>query len=231
MKWERLGKPVETSCGGYTVEGIFGRRLGAIDEDAIQKVFKDSFGYGFATVECSQGEAACLRLGAIAVEQPNLQGRKLRDGEAEAFVWVGLKLPNGEPVPFFYKLSLAELGVASVSELDPHSLPRRLDVMDWLHTPRAVWYNGAHFANADALTKAYGSGKNIDKVTPATLNLRNDNRAKASHAKRRLLPGPFPGAAGTAGIDLDRTRRRGGLEYRLVYRLRVYFHYLSSLER
>lgn len=214
FSWERIAKPVQTSCGGYSVEGIFGRRrLGATNDAAFQDLLRESFGFGFATAACMYGEEQCLKLGGVAVEHPSESQRKLMQEPADGVIWVGLKRPSGEPVPFYYQLKTSDVGGGLPQDLDPHEIPRRLDSIDWLHAPHPVWYNGETYNDIDDLIHAYASNK-LEKVTPRILAAKHEESQKEAAVRRRLAPGPFPGAAGTAGQDLDRTRKRAGLEFR-----------------
>lgn len=254
--WERLAKPVETSCGGYTIEGIFGRRRLSISDDetfeSLQRIFRDSFGHEFASARCATGGSQCLRIGGMALQldenaedsEGSRRKRKLSEAEQPG-IWIGLRQPSGTPVPFYYKVELSELGADDAGDffaegagsgdgkkLSPSAVRHKLDQIDWLHHPRSVWYNGFYFKNADELVRSYMAG-HIERVTPSLMEkkledfrarrrrlssaddgLQRTTVSKGSVNKRRLAPMPFPGAAGTAGQDLDRTRRRAGLEYR-----------------
>lgn len=213
--WERIAQPVETQCGGYSVEGIFGRRL-SDSSLTLTKLLKESFGYPFSGAECSLGEVhnECLRVGAVAFDAHKDESRrKLSTAEEVEPLWVGLKTPSGEPVPFYFKVLPSSLNIKNAKEVDLRALPRMLDSVDWMSTVVQYWYNGKEFSNVDDLLRAYENNE-IERLTPEKLQERREVSRRESAAKRRLAPAPYPGAAGTAGQDLDRSRKRRGLESR-----------------
>ncbi|EZG76509.1 amine oxidase [Gregarina niphandrodes] len=210
MDYLPLAEPVETTCGGYNAEGIFGRRLASDDFlTAFQDLLRQSFGAPFNAAECYHG-TECLRLGAVVVGTPekNAKGRLLSPEQTD--IWVGLKRPTGQPLPIYFSLSSDKLGIES--EIDPSQIPRLLDTYNWEEYAGPVWYDGKTFDSVAEILKAWRQGA-LKLVSLDILDRRR--RAVPTTHKRRLAPSPYGGAAGTAGLDLDRSAKRSGLEYRV----------------
>lgn len=222
MKWHRLAKPYETNCEGYLPEGVFGRRRLDSDDDfeKFQKILKESFDYEFNNRSCIFGDSSCLRLGAIAIET-HAADTSIPLPAKDGVVWVGLKRPDGSPVPFFFGIRPEKLKLGKLDLVNMHGISRMLDSMDWFSTPDKFWYNGGCFGSLAELVRAYETGK-VQKADMSSITEKRRLIAVKDQAeryrkavKRRLDPGPFPGAAGTAGLDLDRARKRTGLEFRI----------------
>lgn len=292
LTYQRLARPVETECGGYNPQGVFGRRRrralsefstaglffdldydatkyplkidSQIDNDTSGFVHQDffdfmkaSFGYTFPGLntscplshsgrsnagskthesklknDASLSNTACFEYGPVLLEEtcPQTGNVNCTAENRGSRVWLGMKTPRGERIPFYFMYNLtsppAEIQNLSKEVLNEtvyawaqrvvqnRELPHDFHAL-WDTT--SVWYDGRVYDGIPQLLQAIAD-KSARVFTPKTFRDHRDDiektlREKTQRERRQLDPMPYPGAAGTAGPLPSRDRRRTGLEY------------------
>ncbi|KAF8820572.1 MAM domain-containing protein [Cardiosporidium cionae] len=192
MVYELLGTPTETRCGGYAPQGVFGRRLEYLHEEKLSELLEKSFGYPFNSEKCQGNNSKkCLILGPVFYEQYHEFQR----------VWIGLKTPEQEHLPFYFIVNDSANG--SIGMQQPIRIPAILQSNELL----AFWYNGQTFQMLDDLIMAYKNQK-LNLLSPSILrNRRKLERRQVKGLKKRSLG---PGHSG------PHPEGRQGLEYRVA---------------
>lgn len=239
MTIEQLGPAVPTDCGGYNPQGVFGRRLVAdSEEQELSDVLQESFGAPFGGQRCQysakhklnsegaeggdaqtgsevqnqkpvEGRLNCLEFGPTFYEEDDELAQHPGEGGALKRVWLGLRTPDGQRVPFFFIAT-------PIASQKNQNLPGAQEAaaafssgeeVFQLDRVEGVWYDGQEFNSLSAFLEAYRSG-GLQKVTPELLAERRRERAeqeaKERQRRRRLAPAwlaPNP-------------KGRGGLEHR-----------------
>lgn len=197
MTYKEIGKPVITDCGGYTPQGVFGRRLLDVShEEELSEMLKESFGYDFGIKKCKDESAKykCLEFGPVVYEQDNDRGKL-------SYTWVGLRTPLGDIVPFYFifKTDYADMSEPFKGNLKNH-------FTDYIKEIDAYWYNGDMFSTLENLLEAYRDGRIkvvrpenlIEKRIEAEIKIAEEKEVKA----RRLAPGlPGPDPTGRSGLE------------------------------
>ncbi|KAF8817906.1 MAM domain-containing protein [Cardiosporidium cionae] len=192
MVYELLGVPIQTRCGGYAPQGVFGRRLGDTQvEESFSEILEKSFGYPFNSEKCrSYNSTKCLILGPVFYEQYKESQR----------VWIGLKTPDQEQLPFYFIVK--ENANNSIGILEQIHIPTLL----YSHEVQGFWYNGQTFRMLDDLVKAFKKRK-LNLLSPSILStMRKLQRKNVEGYKRSLGP----------SLSGPHANGRRGLEYRVA---------------
>lgn len=258
MSYERVAQPIETECGGYNPQGVFGRRLMDFEDweagtHKLSNWFKKTFGYEFGTENCrseieplNKEEALigssslryphshdreCLEPGPVMIQEvcdETEEGVPCPSDSRGGRIWVGLKTPTGDQLPFYFIYELPETSVHS--EKPPHKetaeewvrrIIRNKELPDGFHEyweVKEFWVNGQIFKSINEFLAAAEDGR-IGQIDPKAIQERRRLETgkmfeEAKKERRQLQPHPYAGAAGTAGPLPSRQTRRGGLEYR-----------------
>jgi len=177
MEYEQLGEPVSVECAGWTPTGPFGRRLST--QHDIHRILQDSTGYPYGD-DCPN-QHDCLQLGPLMIDEDKNE------------TWVGVKTPEGDQVPFFFKVR------ANTHPEEPYNINFLLDLHN--HAVEGIFYNGHHFDSTSDFEAAFTRNE-VRKLTPE--GIKDQIRARKLNERRRRLQ-PTGGRSG-----------RGGLEYRLA---------------
>lgn len=284
LSYQRLARPIETECGGYNPQGVFGRRrrrrvldsvnatdgasgstatsdddheihqhFWAAHETEFYNFMETSFGYTFPGLNSScplsiamrrhsQSEDAqqtnasrtspCLEYGPVILEEVcrDPADSHCTHETREGRVWLGLKTPRGERLPFYFIYNLTSSSLSDEAEPGapqkemPHAWAKRIvqqkelpEDFHRLWEASLLWYDGKFYDTIPELLEAVRT-KNARQFSPPTFRDHRDAmeqqlREQLHHEHRRqLAPMPYPGAAGTAGPLPSREKRRNGLE-------------------
>eukprot|EP00923_Selenidium_pygospionis_P034398 GHVN01059999.1.p1 GENE.GHVN01059999.1~~GHVN01059999.1.p1 ORF type:complete len:1579 (+),score=321.46 GHVN01059999.1:90-4826(+) len=174
----------------------------------------------------------CATLGPIIVEENEAEGGE-DDVRTIRSLFIGLKTPEGDFVPFYFVVSGA--GMSEVTPATGESGGPQVNVDEILKNfhladVEGYWYNGKQFPTLDDLISDYKATPEADRMTPAkteagrtarrlnqmrqAMGATNHHRQTNRYNQRRLQP--YQGPPGTAAplIDHSEMADRGGLEYR-----------------
>lgn len=205
LRYEKVADTVFTDCGGYTPQGVFGRRLMDVHHDGeLSKMMKESFGYAFGhQKECiDMTQKQCLEFGPVVYE-------KVDGEETHSRAWVGLRTPEDQHVPFYFVFKAPDVDMRN-----PKNPELKKYLMHHMEEVDSYWYDGTTFESIEALLEAYQGNPKM-RVTPAVMTERRlkaeeehkrrlqEERYTEMGKRRRLVPGPNP-------------HGRGDLEYRVA---------------
>ncbi|CBZ51594.1 hypothetical protein NCLIV_013880 [Neospora caninum Liverpool] len=204
LKLEDIGDPVETDCGGYNPQGVFGRRLlDQEQENELDAFLHRVFGFHFGVKACVYGEVDnCLNFGPLIYKQ---KGEQLEE------VWIGLKTPPKVQGDFehnlpFYIIAEPPLGDEKVDVVNPESRDRIALLLEHV---KGYSLNGVHFDSLDDMLEVVDTEANpeltVEKLRNAMDQVKSRREEQRANTVRRLAPyniGPNP-------------KGREGLEYRV----------------
>eukprot|EP00921_Rhytidocystis_pertsovi_P012274 GHVQ01019864.1.p1 GENE.GHVQ01019864.1~~GHVQ01019864.1.p1 ORF type:complete len:1741 (+),score=301.52 GHVQ01019864.1:150-5372(+) len=171
LSYDKIADTVYTDCGGYTPQGVFGRRLmDAHHHKGLSEIMKESFGYWFGErPECANmADKLCLEFGPVVYEQIPIQQNKVENKEKDVSsssssssasspshsrAWVGLRTPEGNHVPFYFVFNAPTIDLLNASN------PTREDIKEYfthhLQDVDSYWYDGTLYETLNELENAY----------------------------------------------------------------------------
>eukprot|EP00922_Rhytidocystis_sp_ex-Travisia-forbesii_P015546 GHVS01023181.1.p1 GENE.GHVS01023181.1~~GHVS01023181.1.p1 ORF type:complete len:1571 (-),score=233.35 GHVS01023181.1:499-5211(-) len=214
LSYEKIAPTTFTDCGGYTPQGVFGRRL--LDkhhDNDLSDLLKKSFGYEFGNKpECQDmTHKRCLEFGPVIYEK--------NEETNENTAWVGLRDPEGHHVPFYFLFKAPNVDMSN-----PTNPELKKYLNHHLQDVEGVWYDGRTYATVEELVEVHKTDPAL-LVTPKILKERRLTADADKRKKRRLTQMEEEAVQQRRRNKRKRTRRlapgpnphgRGDLEYRLA---------------
>lgn len=212
LSYERIAQPVETDCGGYNPQGVFGRRLLYEDEvvwnESIKEMnawFFESFGYEYASETCNSEmqwdnkppshmhESKCLIIGPIMIEEhceDISASEPCPSDKRRGRIWAGMKTPTGDQLPIYFIYNLPPESNNKQPESAEEWMKRIIiekRLPDDFHDVWQIdglWFEGQTYKSIHEFLESHREGK-ITQFKPSDIDDRQSKKTELMLEKAR----------------------------------------------